>query len=111
MPFRPTSTVTVSTATLAKDALGDQVETWTVSASGVAAHIHEHARRTLEPVSGQWTVTRYLRAFLDAGTAIARGDRLTDDRGNVFTVTHIYAVDESPVGVVPVRVELDRVEG
>ncbi len=109
MPFHRTSTVTISTATVAVDEFGDDEETWTVSASGVGAHIHEHTSKHYEPTTQTWVVSRGLRAFLDPGTVAPRGARITDDAGRVATVTHVYEFDESPIGVIPTRVELDRV--
>lgn len=111
MPFRRTSSVTIDGATVGTDDYGDETETWRTT-STVGAHLFEYGSTHLEPVSGRWTDERRVRGLFDPGTVLNRGDRVTvDGDGTVYTVTHVYELDESPVGIVPTRAELERITG
>lgn len=108
--FLRTTTATVETPASGVDAFGDSAPTWSVSASGVGAHITEQSQRVFVPAEDRWTVRRDSRLLLDPGTVLAKGDRVTLASGSVFHVKHVYDDDQGLLPK-PVRADLERVTG
>lgn len=108
--FQRTTTLELLDPTVAVDSYGDDVETWPAAGPSYGAHLAEKTHRAFSAVENRWTVARTIRALLDPGAPLELGQRLRDrSTGNVYTVVHVYDHDESPVGIIPTRADLERI--
>lgn len=103
----PTTTVTVLSGTTA-NGYGDTVDAATVVATGVPASLLEQREATTRPVSRRPQTVQYARCRLPAGTPIAVGNRVKDERTSVIWQVDDITTIRNVVAATDIRLNLRR---
>lgn len=107
--FIPSTTVAILSGETTVDALGDEVDSDTVLATGLPAEWYERDQRTWEPVSGRATIVEGYRVRLRPGTTVTEGQRLRNERTGALGVITAVVADRNPLLATDVLVKLRKI--
>ncbi|MGW3821804.1 hypothetical protein ACWEAF_05715 [Streptomyces sp. NPDC005071] len=90
------------------DAFGDDTDTGTVAASGIAASLVESSRTVQEPVSGTPRIVRTHIGRVPPATDVTETDRIKDETTNEIYIVVSVTRNANPVIAQPLRLDLKR---
>lgn len=107
--FLATTTASIYRGTTT-DAYGDPVDANTPIAVNVRAAIQEMRRTVFDPAEQRWTLVRFYSARMPSDTDIEQGDRILDERSNLFYLVQSVDNATSPVHTPDLRLDLKRID-
>lgn len=107
MLVRATTKISVLRGTTT-NAFGDEVDNFTVAASGIPASLIEQTRQMFTRESTEPRVVRYTVGRVTAGTDIRQNDVLLDERTSVKYIVQAVSGLGNPVRMEDLRLDLKR---